>query len=91
MKKGISYANLTVAIVALVIMIASGGFVASQMYIKSKYPLEYKEEIIKYSKEYDLDPVLVASVICRESRFRLKAKSPAGARGLMQIMPDTGK
>lgn len=89
--KKINYTNMTVAIVALVIIVISGVFVGQQMYIKNRYPLSYEEEIKKYSKEFDVDPVLVASLICRESRFRVKAKSPVGARGLMQIMPDTGK
>ena len=87
----ISYLNLIIAAISLVILIVAGSFVGSQIYFRSKYPLEYKEEIVKYSKEYGLDPALVASVICRESRFKLKAKSAAGARGLMQVMPETGK
>ena len=90
-KRKINYTNMTVAIIALVVLLVSGAFVGQQMYIKSKYPLEYTEEILKYSKEFDLDPVLVASDICKESKYRLKAKSGAGARGLMQIMPDTGE
>lgn len=90
-KRDISYGNLTVAIVALVIMLISGAFVGQQMYIKSKYPLEYSKEIVTYSNEFDVDPVLVASVICRESKFKRKAESKAGAKGLMQIMPETGE
>jgi hypothetical protein len=41
------------------------------------------------ANEYDLEPELIYGVIWVESRFQAKAKSPAGARGLMQLMPQT--
>ncbi|MBR1739577.1 MAG: lytic transglycosylase domain-containing protein [Ruminococcus sp.] len=52
------------------------------------YPTKYEEYVLKYSKEYDCDPVLVFSVINVESKFDPEATSKAGARGLMQIMSD---
>jgi len=54
------------------------------------YPLAYVDEIKKCAAEYDLDPARVAAVIYCESSFRPDAVSPVGARGLMQIMPETG-
>ena len=53
-------------------------------------PLEYRDEILQWSAAHDLDPAWVASVIRCESRFQPEAISPAGAIGLMQIMPSTG-
>ena len=47
--------------------------------------------IVEYSKEYDLDPYLVASIINVESKYDKDAISQKGARGLMQISPSTGK
>jgi len=55
------------------------------------YPLEYQESIIKYSKINNLDPNLVCAVIYTESRFNADSVSGAGAKGLMQIMPGTGR
>jgi soluble lytic murein transglycosylase-like protein len=43
------------------------------------------------AKKYQVDPMLVAAVIEQESRFRTHARSQVGARGLMQIMPRTGR
>lgn len=43
------------------------------------------------AQKYDVDPALVAAVVETESRFRTKAHSQVGARGLMQLMPKTGR
>jgi soluble lytic murein transglycosylase len=53
------------------------------------YPLLYQEYVFKYAENYQVDPFLVAAVIRKESRYSPTAVSPTGARGLMQIMPDT--
>lgn len=55
------------------------------------YPMDYKEYIMKYSEQYNLDPYLVASVIKTESDFEKNAKSNKGAIGLMQLTPSTAK
>jgi hypothetical protein len=41
------------------------------------------------AEKYQLDPFWVLSVIWTESHFKLKAKSSKGAKGLMQLMPQT--
>jgi hypothetical protein len=49
------------------------------------------EVILEESLKRDLDPILVLAVIEVESQFQYATVSPMGARGIMQIMPDTGK
>ena len=43
------------------------------------------------AQKYDVDPALVAAVVETESRFKTHARSQVGARGLMQLMPRTGR
>jgi Transglycosylase SLT domain len=43
------------------------------------------------AQKYDVDPALVAAVVETESCFRTHARSQVGARGLMQLMPKTGR
>jgi membrane-bound lytic murein transglycosylase MltF len=45
----------------------------------------------KYGAQYHFDPLMLAAQGFQESRLRQDARSHAGAIGVMQIMPDTGK
>ncbi len=49
----------------------------------------YEPLIAKHAREYQLDAALVKAVIAAESGFDSGAVSPKGARGLMQVMPET--
>ncbi|MGH7795734.1 MAG: lytic transglycosylase domain-containing protein [Candidatus Binatia bacterium] len=49
------------------------------------------EVILEESSKRQLDPLLIMAIIQIESDFQHAAVSPVGARGLMQIMPDTGR
>lgn len=55
------------------------------------YPLEYSGLLQQKAAEEDLDPALVAALVCQESTFNPGAVSSAGARGLMQVLPKTGR
>ena len=59
--------------------------------LEAYYPLEYQQSIAENAEKQGLPPALVAGIIRQESAFDRKAKSWAGARGLMQIMPATAK
>ncbi|MEG3435879.1 transglycosylase SLT domain-containing protein [Pannus brasiliensis CCIBt3594] len=63
----------------------------SDKYWHALFPFPYYETILQWSKERRLNPLLVTSLIRQESRFEKEIRSPVGAVGLMQIMPDTGK
>lgn len=53
------------------------------------YPTPYLEVVKHYSGNH-IDPFFVYSVMRQESIFNFEITSPAGARGLLQIMPATG-
>jgi soluble lytic murein transglycosylase len=53
-------------------------------------PLKHEDIIRQQAHDKGLDPALVAAVIYQESKFRDRTSS-AGARGLMQITPDTAR
>lgn len=49
---------------------------------------DYEEYVLKYSKEYDMDPRFIFAIINTESHFNPDATSNVGARGLMQLMEE---
>ena len=66
--------------------------VGSRYVVKEKFfPYKYQEYVDMYSKEYDLDPLFVLSVMKTESKFDENAHSHKNAVGLMQITVETGE
>ena len=55
------------------------------------YLKPYMDEVGRAAGDYDLDPYLLLAVMREESHYRKDVASSADARGLMQIMPATGK
>lgn len=66
-------------------------YIAVPYGLKIWFPYYHKDTIEFYSRQNQLDPLLVASIIRAESKFDPMAESKKGARGLMQIMPETAK
>jgi len=55
------------------------------------YPLGWRDALTAAAGRASVDPFLVAAVVREESSFYPQARSRVGARGLMQLMPDTGR
>ena len=55
------------------------------------YPIEFRAMIEAKAAREGVDAALVAALICQESSFDPGAVSRAGARGLMQVLPPTGR
>lgn len=64
-------------------------FFSGRSVLKTLYPLKYTEFVEVYARENNLSEDFVYSVIKCESGFENDAVSYVGAKGLMQIMPDT--
>ena len=56
-----------------------------------RFPLAYQEHVLDAAKMTALPPELIFAVARQESAMSEAAKSSAGARGLMQLMPATAK
>jgi soluble lytic murein transglycosylase len=59
--------------------------------LRAVYPLAFTEIINAEASSRELDPFLVAAIARQESAFDAGVTSRAGARGLMQLMPATGR
>lgn len=59
------------------------------MYLR--FPILHKELVHKTAKTHNIPPELIHAVIRQESACMERAQSPAGALGLMQLMPKTAR
>jgi soluble lytic murein transglycosylase len=59
--------------------------------VSESYPIPYRQIIINEAAKRKLDPRFVLALIKQESVFRPQAKSPAGARGLLQLTIDAAQ
>lgn len=55
------------------------------------FPRRYEELVRAHAAKAEVDPDLILAIIRQESVFNPQARSPAGAHGLMQLMPATAK
>ncbi|HUF75216.1 MAG TPA: transglycosylase SLT domain-containing protein, partial [Longimicrobiales bacterium] len=59
--------------------------------LRATFPFPYRELVRREAEEWGIDPLLMAALIRQESAFKSDIVSPAGAIGLMQVMPPTGQ
>lgn len=84
------YKVIIVIIIAILLILAIAKiFNIKQVILKKIYPKTYSEYVEKYAKEFNVDPLLIFSIIKAESNFNEKAYSSSGAKGLMQLMEAT--
>jgi soluble lytic murein transglycosylase len=69
----------------------TGHAVLPRSFWEMLYPFGWRAEIYEAADRAGLDPFLVAAVVREESSYYPRAISPAGARGLMQLMPRTAQ
>ena len=59
--------------------------------VEQRFPMPFRESVVRRSREISLDPAYVYGLIRQESRFIMDARSHVGASGLMQVMPATAR
>jgi soluble lytic murein transglycosylase len=59
--------------------------------VDQRFPMPFREAVVRRAREIALDPAYVYGLIRQESRFVMDARSHVGASGLMQVMPATAR
>lgn len=59
--------------------------------LELRFPLAYRDAVNDASASTDIEPTLLFAIARQESAFAADARSPAGAMGLMQLMPSTAR
>lgn len=68
-----------------------GGMVGAKPLWEAAYPRAYHTHVEKYSSAFGVPDEFIWGIMRAESRYRPDVVSPVGAKGLMQIMPFTGR
>ena len=89
MPKALKAIIITILIILVTYIGTVKIFNVTEKIMKKIYPKTYSEYVTDYSKEYDVDPLLVYAVIKAESNFKEDVVSNSNAKGLMQLMDST--
>ena len=91
MQKNIKKILISIAILIIIFVLLFGVVKIQNIILKKIYPIKYSEYVEKYAKEYEVDEVLLYSIIKAESNFNPNVVSSSGAIGLMQLMDSTAE
>lgn len=89
MKRSLKIAIGSVLLVVVLVLAGILLYHAYRSYMQKAYPMGYSELVEGSAQQNNLKLSLVYAVIKTESDFKPEAVSKAGAKGLMQLMPDT--
>ncbi|CAM3853560.1 lytic transglycosylase domain-containing protein [Alicyclobacillus pomorum] len=78
-------------LLSIVLLVCVVWLITSNTFWRWMYPISYQNTIQSSASSAHVDPLLVASVIHVESKYKTQDVSHAGAIGLMQLMPDTAQ
>ena len=87
--KGKRKAVMLLIIALAAVFVLFGYAKVRSMFWNKSYPYLFKDHINSAAGEFNVDPALILAVVKTESSFRPEVVSRAGAKGLMQITPDT--
>jgi len=89
-RRRLIIAALAIGLVGVAAMVIEGADPLEDAVREITLPLHHEDIIRQQAADKEIDPALIAAVIYEESRFRDQT-SHAGARGLMQITPETAE
>lgn len=77
-----------ISIISIILVLLIGGGLVAKIAI---YPIDFKDDIKKYSKEYNIDPSILASLINFETRFEKKDYEAGKSNGILNMRDDFAK
>lgn len=89
MRKKRRHAGKGCLTVFLLLIVSFYALSQSSWVLRLFYPLPERELLFTHGQKNRVDPYLLAAIIRVESRYNPLAESDQGARGLMQLMPET--
>lgn len=57
--------------------------------LKLRFPAPHRNTVLRTAMQFNLQPAFIYAIIRQESSFQHDAHSPDGARGVMQLLPET--